>query len=67
MYLPIKVSRNSEGGWTFKKDIGSWMYPMYEIAMSKHINFIWIGWPWIYLENEDETEELTRILSERYN
>jgi trehalose-6-phosphate synthase len=42
------------------------MLPLYKIAMSKKIDFIWIGWPWIHLDTEAEEEELARILGERY-
>jgi hypothetical protein len=34
--------------------------------MKKGIDFIWIGFPWVHVDNEDEEEELTRILGDRF-
>lgn len=67
MHLPIKVKKTSEGKWSFDRDYSSWTYPLYEIAMTKGIDFIWIGWPWIFTEDIDEKEDLIQILGEEYN
>ncbi|OMJ88878.1 hypothetical protein SteCoe_9082 [Stentor coeruleus] len=71
--LPINVSRNEKyipGGdepkWKFESAIGLWLPVLYEIAISEGINFQWVGWPHIFIEDEKEQSEISEILLKEY-
>ena len=74
MNLPVKIFRNpnydstnpESEKWLFERSRGLWLPVLYEIALHEGINFLWIGWPGIWIEDEDEQEEVTEILRSRY-
>ena len=73
MMLPVKVTRNldySPGNgqkWNFELINGLWLPVLYRIAMKEKIKFKWVGWPHIWVEDEQEQEELSSILLDNYN
>ena len=69
MMLPVKVTRNPEYSpgngqkWNFELINGLWLPVLYRIAMKEKIKFKWVGWPHIWVEDEQEQEELVRLAS----
>ncbi|CAG9333089.1 unnamed protein product [Blepharisma stoltei] len=74
MNLPIRVERNpnydsqnpNSEKWVFENAKGLWLPVLYEIANQENINFVWIGWPHICVEDEAEQEELANELRAKY-
>jgi trehalose 6-phosphate synthase/phosphatase len=72
--LPIKVTRNEKYDssdplsekFNFESASGLWLPVLYEIAIQESINFQWVGWPHIFIEDESEQILLTSLLSSRY-
>lgn len=68
--LPIKVTRNTRPNaqekWIFEYASGLWLSVLYEIAVQEGINFQWVGWPHIIIEDEKEQQELSEILLSKY-
>ena len=72
--LPIKVTRNesfdpqdpTSEKWQFESASGLWLPVLYEIAIQENINFQWVGWPHIFINDEGEQLEVAQILMSRY-
>lgn len=70
MNLPWSVKRAPPGSsekWIFKRFKGLWVPVLYNVAASTNINFTWIGYPQIDLEDPQEQEEVSEILQRKYN
>lgn len=66
--LPVKVIRNPNfiGGqgekWLFEFASGLWLPVLYEIAIEEGIDFQWVGWPHIFVDDEKEQVEIASLL-----
>jgi trehalose 6-phosphate synthase/phosphatase len=71
--LPIKVSYNpnftensNEKKWKIELNKGIWLPVFFELSNENKINILYIGWPGIIIEKEEEQKELTEILLNEY-
>ena len=66
--LPMKVTRNpnytEDAGekWLLENASGLWLPVLYEIAIEEKIDFQWVGWPHIFVEDEKEQSEIAELL-----
>ena len=71
--LPVKVFRNPLYGddnlqeqWVTDKNKGIWLPVLYDITQKKNIDIMWIGYPGIIIEDEEEQNSLTEFLVEKH-
>ena len=64
--LPVQVTKSKEGNWDCEMAKGIWEPLLYEVAMQQNIDFTWVGWPGVFLDNPTEQEELSSYLFETY-
>jgi trehalose 6-phosphate synthase/phosphatase len=57
MNLPLAVKRG-EDGWEFKLYPGLWLPVLYQAALKANLNFMWVGYPSIDIEDPAEQEEV---------
>jgi trehalose 6-phosphate synthase/phosphatase len=70
MNLPWKIKRAPPGSpskWICKRFNGLWVPELYDVAVLTDINFTWIGYPSIDLEDPAEQEEVADLLQRNYN
>lgn len=69
MNLPWRVKRAPPGSpekWRFKPFKSIWIPVLYDVVTARQLNFTWIGYPHIDLEDPAEQEEVADLLSRRH-
>ena len=71
--LPIRVSLNPLYGddnyqeqWLIEMNKGIWFPVLYDLTLEKKIDILWVGWPGIILDNEEDQKSLTDFLLTKY-
>jgi trehalose 6-phosphate synthase/phosphatase len=64
--LPITCKISPDGVWEFSSTKGVWQSQLYNMMLSNHTNFLWIGLAGAQPEDEEKEEELLRIMKEKF-
>ncbi|OMJ93279.1 hypothetical protein SteCoe_3739 [Stentor coeruleus] len=57
---------NHQEKWIIEKNKGIWLPVLFDLTIDKSIDILWIGWPGIIIDDENEQRELSDMLVKQF-